>query len=458
MATISSPGLASGLDVKGIVSQLVALERAPLQALQSNAASIKSKLSVFGSIKSAVAGLGEAAKKLSDPAMWDGIKASTSNAAGVTVSASSSATPGRMSLQVTSLATAQSAVSGVLNTASGLGAGVLTFTSASGQQTSITVGEDADSPAQIAAQINADRSLGVSATVLSDASGSRLLFSSRETGAANTFTVSVTGGNSDGLQRLAFSGAPTSPMTQVQPGANARFTINGVALESASNTVRETVPGLTFGLLQAGATADISVSTDTDGARRAIQSFVDAYNSVNSIITSTTSFNEESKVGGTLQGDSTARGIQTALQGMLRSVTPGGEFVRLSDIGITFQRGGGLQVDASKLDSAMSGKLGEIKKLFADDRGTPMEDGFGLKVSRFATGLSEGLISSRQASLQSSVARNEREQTRVADRVARQEARLLAQYNALDARVGSLNGLAAFVSQQVTLWNNGSNR
>jgi flagellar capping protein FliD len=60
MATISSPGIASGLDIQSIVTQLVALERAPLTQLRSKATSFQTKLSTMGTIKSQVSALGDA--------------------------------------------------------------------------------------------------------------------------------------------------------------------------------------------------------------------------------------------------------------------------------------------------------------------------------------------------------------------------------------------------------------
>ncbi|MCU0926869.1 MAG: flagellar cap protein FliD, partial [Hydrogenophaga sp.] len=65
-----------------------------------------------------------------------------------------------------------------------------------------------------------------------------------------------------------------------------------------------------------------------------------------------------------------------------------------------------------------------------------------------------GLISTKTASLQASIKRNDREQERVNDRAARAEVRYLAQYNAMDANVAKLNGLNTFVTQQIALWNN----
>ena len=65
MATISSPGIGSGLDVQSIVTQLVALEKAPLRQLQTQATSFQTKLSTYGTIKSQVEAFGAAAAKLS---------------------------------------------------------------------------------------------------------------------------------------------------------------------------------------------------------------------------------------------------------------------------------------------------------------------------------------------------------------------------------------------------------
>ena len=76
----------------------------------------------------------------------------------------------------------------------------------------------------------------------------------------------------------------------------------------------------------------------------------------------------------------------------------------------------------------------------------------------FTDGLvsANGSLTTRTGSLQSALKRNDKEQERVNDRATRAEARYLAQYNAMDASVGQLNSLNAFVAQQITLWNKSS--
>ncbi|MEZ5703798.1 MAG: flagellar cap protein FliD N-terminal domain-containing protein [Burkholderiaceae bacterium] len=203
MSTISSPGLASGIDIKSIVSQLVALDRAPLQPLQAQASSFQSKLSVYGTLKSMVSTLGDAASKLSTSSGWSNVSASSSNTTAISVSASAGTTPTSLALEVSNLATSQSAASSVLNTTNGLGAGTLSFSVGGGTAVDVEIEAGKDSLAEVASKIN-NAKVGVSATIVKDASGERLLMRSTETGTANTFTVSVTGGNADGLQRLSF--------------------------------------------------------------------------------------------------------------------------------------------------------------------------------------------------------------------------------------------------------------
>jgi len=457
MATITSPGLASGIDIKSIVSQLVALERAPLQPLQRQAATVQSKISVLSTVKSSIDNLGTLAAKLGDPASWSGFNATSSNSTEVAVSATASATAGRFSLSVASLASSQSAASGVLNTTSGLGTGTLSFAVAGGAVKNVEILTGEDSPSAIAAKINSS-DVGVTATVLKDASGERIIMRGKDTGAANTFTVAVTGGNADGLQKLAFGGGAVGGMTQAQPAANAKFSIDGVDLESATNQLSDTVPGLTLTLKKPTTTAvDINVSADTEGMKKNIQDFVDAYNSISTLLTTATAYNETTKTAGSLQGDSTAIGLQNALRGMMRSVTGNGSVTRLADIGIVAAQNGTLEVKADKLNAAME-NLSAVRNLFTSEDGDATTVGFGLKVKAFADGIAgaTGSLNARTDSLKQAVARNGKEQERVIDRAARAEIRYLAQYNAMDAAVGRLNGLSSFVNQQVTLWNKSS--
>lgn len=471
MASISAAGIGSGLDVQSIVSQLVALERAPIKQLQSQASTLQTRLSLYGSIKSQVSALGDAASKLATSMAWRAVTGTSSNSAAVGVTAGSGAQNGSYAVEVQQLALAQSAASGAFGEGASVGTGTLTieigawsgnsFTAGEASAINIEIGPGEDSLSAIAAKINA-AGAGVSASVLRDASGERLLVQSSTTGEANGFritTIDEDGNHTDaaGLSALAFDPGNASGMGLAQSALNAQASINGVAVSSATNQLSNTLPGLTLQLSQVTShPVSVNVGVDQDSITKDIQSFVDAYNAINTTLSNALKYDEASKKGGTLQGDSTAVGLQNALRGMMRSVTASEPFNRLLDVGIELQPGGALKLDSSKLVAAISGNLDGLKSLFTVDTGNASTQGFALKLKDFAKGLldTDGSLSNRTAALQSAISRNGKEQERQEDRVSRVETRLLAQYSALDTKIASFNSLNAFVSQQITLWNN----
>ena len=467
---ISSPGLGSGIDVKSIVSQLVALERAPLAPLQKQASAYQSKLSVYGTIRSLVSSLGDAGAKLALPATFQAVKATSSQPDAVGITVAQGTAPTALSLEVLGLAKAQATASAAVPQGSGMGAGTLTislgdwssgsFVAGSATPVDVVIEPGKDTMTDIAAKINAANA-GVTATVLRDASGERLLMRSKSTGEALGYQVGVVDADAnDGkdLGRLAFTALSGSGMGLTQAGTNAVAEVNGVTIESASNTVKDALPGITLNLLKPTTTAaDISVSIDKESMRKSVQGFVDAYNALADMLASSTKFDPDTKVKGSLQGDSTAVGLQRALRSMMRSETPGGAFSRLSDVGIEIKADGKMAINSTKLDTALD-QPAEMSRLFGATSEDPTLKGFGLKLDAFADGLvaSGGTLSTRTTSLRSAIQRNEKEMDKVVDRASRAEARYLAQYNAMDAVVSRMNSLNAYVAQQITLWNKSS--
>jgi flagellar hook-associated protein 2 len=479
MATITSPGIGSGLDVSSIVSQLVAIERAPVTLLQTQATATQTKLSTYGTIQSQVSTLQDAAAKLGGSSSWDSVSASSSNSTAVSVTASEGAAVSGITVEVQNLAKSQSTASATFAAGASVGTGSMTielgqwsggaFTAQSGgSPVSITIESGEDSLSEIAAKINA-ADAGVTATVLSDANGERLLMRSNDTGEVNGFRVQVSdddGNNGDagGLSSLSFDPDPSpapgafNGATLTQGAENALATINNVAIVSASNKLDGNLPNVKLTLSQVTtAPVEIKISSDTATIKKNIQAFVDAYNTLSSTLSTSTAYNADSESAGILQGDSTAVGLQNALRSMMRSMTAGSSFQSLSQIGIETQTGGTLSINADKLDTAFS-DLSGLKEFFTTDTGSATTQGFGLKVEAFTEGLldTDGLISNKSAALTSSIERNGVEQEKVNDRADRFEVRLLAQYNAMDANVAKFNARHTYITQQIELWNQSS--
>lgn len=469
VGSISSPGIGSGLDVQSIVSQLVAVEKASISTLQTKATSFKTKLSVYGTIKSQFAALGDAASKLSTSNGWNAVTATSSNANAIGVSASPGAATTSFTMEVQRLAKAQAASSSAVPAGTAMGTGTMTidlgtwsgssFTAGSGTPVSVTIDAGNDSLSDIAGKIN-DADAGVTATVLRDASGERLLLRSKETGEANGFRISVAdddGNNTDasGLSRLAFDLGNTNGMAQNQAGQNALATVNGLSISSASNKLTDTLPNMTINLLQETTNAvELDVSTDTEAIQKNVQTFIDAYNELASNLKSATRYDSATQKAGVLQGDATAVRLQSALRSMMGSTTASSPFTRLSEVGLEIQTDGTLKLNSSKFNDALDNLPG-LEALFAQDTGDDATQGFGLKVNKFADAMTdyEGLLSNKTDAIQSQIDRNTDDQDRITERASRVEARLLAQYQAMDAKVSALSSLNSYLAQQITLWN-----
>ncbi len=465
MATISSPGIGSGLDVKSIVSQLVALEKKPLDTLKLQAATVQTKISAFGQIKSLVSTFADAASKLTSVTGWNSVTATSSNTSAVTASAVGGTLPTSFSVEVQSLAKAQATASAALLPVGGtLGSGTLrlelgkwtvvpaSFTPGTGTPVDIAIAAT-DTLSDVASKING-AGAGVTASILKDASGERLLLRGKNTGEDAGFRLSVTdddGVNDDaaGLSRLV-AGSSVS-----QYAANAKATVNGIAVSSATNTFANTVSGVTFNALAVTTSAvDITVAKDNSSIKKNIEDFVAAYNAINDVLNEATAYDAATKKGGLLQGDSTAITLQNNLRNVLQSVsTASSTYQRLSDIGVAQQRGGSLTIDSTKLAAALD-NADEVKNMFRSTESGAAE-GIAVKIKAMATTLlaTNGFFKTKDDSLKLSLTRNSKEQARVNEKAANVEAQLNRRYSALDSKLATLNALNSYVSQQVTTWN-----
>ena len=127
MASISSTGIGSGLDVNNIVSQLVALEKQPLKTLASQATNITNQVSAMGDIHSKFSALSDVATRISDATAWAARTANSSNTSAATIAVTGSAAATSFTLDVDALATKQSTSSPAITAGSYVGAGTMTF-------------------------------------------------------------------------------------------------------------------------------------------------------------------------------------------------------------------------------------------------------------------------------------------------------------------------------------------
>lgn len=468
--TISSAGIGSGLDVETIVTKLMAIEQQPLKLLQNTATTIQTKISAFGGLQSSVSAFRDAALALTNPSTWSGTAGTSSDAGSVGVSSTASAVAGSYAVTVQALATTQSVASTAFAASSStVGSGTLhinlgqwsaapasTFTAASGATGLDIVVTDTDTLATLRDKINA-AGAGVSASILTDTSGARLVLNSSATGAANGFQITAANGASGNLAALAYDPPNSTGTTLTQSAANAAATINGLSVSSATNSLSDMIQGVTLTLFKVSSTpVQISVAQDTTATKTAIQGFVTAYNALATLLTTDTKYDSGTSTAGVLQGDSTAVTLQRQLRNLLGASSGASTvFTTLSQAGLETQADGTLKINDAKLTSAM-GKLPELKKLFANsDTTNPANDGIVRRLRVLSDSLvnSDGLLTTRTEGLNTSLKTNQKSQDAMNDRLAAVEARMRAQYTALDTKMATLNTLSTYMTQQIANWN-----
>jgi flagellar hook-associated protein 2 len=476
MATISSVGIGSGLDVNSIVSQLVALEKQPLTNLALKATNTQNQISSFGQVQSQFSALTDVATRIADPSTWGARNASSSNTSAATITAASTANATTFSLDVDQLSQQQSVSSAALTPGTMPGAGTLTlqlgswggttFTAGTAPGVAVTVAAT-DTIAMIAANINSSNA-GVTASVFNDGTNERLLLQSKTTGAAAGFRVQSGDTALAGLvfdpQNKAGIGMATSGIP-VQYAQDAKARINGLAVTSATNTLTNNIPGVTISLTAvttskfglSGETKNpltMTISEDVTPAVKNVNDFVTAYNTLNQTLSDLTKYDAATKTAGLFQGDASVVGLQNVLRSMLGSSSLGATSQHLSDVGLERQLDGSLTINTAKLSLAANNGT-TLQQLFTNNNNNSLTNGFALKFKTLGQGVlaSGGSVTNEAAALQKALDTNTAEQTKVNDRATLVEAQLRTRYSALDAQMAQLNALNSYVTQQVSLWN-----
>ncbi len=484
--SISSAGIGSGLDVKGIISSLMAVESQPLTLLQDKASTVSTEISAVGQIQSLTSALSDKAHALSSTSLWTQTTSASADPTVVTADTSNgTAAAGDYSVSVQQMAQGQTVTSSI-GAGSTLNAGTLTiqlgtyssdsatppnvsFANASSAPVSIAIGAGETSLSAIRDKINAANA-GVSASIITDANGSRLSLRSTTTGAANGFTISATETTDDGdpaagLSALNFdgrTGAANSQMGLNQYALNAKATVNGIAIESATNKLSNISDGLSLTLLKKTDTPiDVTVSNDTASMQKAITDFVSAYSALQSYISLQTKYDGSiapaagtARKDGPLEGDPSIVGFQNSLRSVITTTSSTSSmFARLSDIGISVQKDGTLSVSSSTKMTAALAHPDELSKLFTTYGTTNENTGIAVRFASMADKATsvDGALFSRTAGLQGELSRNQKQQDDMQTHLDATQARLTAQYQALDTTMSKMSALSSYVTQQVAL-------
>lgn len=454
MATVTAQGIGSGLDISGLVSQLVEAERAPqANRLASKEARIQARLSAFGSLKSALDTFKNSLSALKDPDTFTKRSATVGDTDVFKATVGETAVAGNYSVSVEQLATRHKIASAAYaDSATSVGTGTLQFT-VNGESFSIDVEAGADSLADIRDAVNsAEDNVGLKASIVNDQDGAHLVFSSDDSGVENEITIAVTtdGADTGDLTQLAFDpNAVSNPMAEKVAALDSIVEVDGFTQTSSNLVVEDMIEGVTLNLVDArpGEKIELTVALDTASVKKSIESFVSNYNKLVTTLNDLTAFDPEANTAGLLQGDSTTRGIAQRIRQEIGVIVDdvGSDINSLAQLGITTGDKGKLKIDSDTLTDRIDNNFANIGDVFSSD------SGYAVRFDAMISGItaSGGILSSRTEGLESQIDRIADQRETLDRRVAAIEARYFAQFTALDSLLGQLTSTGDFLNQQL---------
>jgi len=444
---IIAGGIGSGLDIGGLVSQLVAAEAEPVNArLNSRETNLGSELSAFGTLKSALSAFQTSVTKLEKATSFQVYTATSSNENVFTATTDNTAVAGNYSIEVVQLAQAEKLRS-VDFTASSEVVGTGTLDISLGATTfQLTIDSSNNTLSGIRDAINAAvDNPGVSASLITVDTGTQLILTANKVGASNTISIAATDdAPTDGFDLTRLDSAN---LLTLQSASDAIIKVDTQTVTRNSNNFSDVISGVTFNLssAQPGTPETLSVVTDTQTIKGDIKSFVTNYNTLAGVMKGLSNYDISTKVAGPLNGDSVVRGIQNSLRQARESIMSGGAFSNLSSLGITLDKTGSLKINDATLDANISGNLSDVKQFFSSSNGI---------AQTFTTALSgyvenNGIIDTRRDGLQNRLDGIGDRRDQLSRRMAALEARLNKQFTAMDILVSQLRSTGTFLTQQL---------
>ena len=459
---------AQSIDVQAVVSQLMAVERRPVEKLYSKSVNYETQLSVLGTLKSNIANFQNAVKALKDTGSFQSFTATSSDTAALTSTAGSTASAGSYSLNVTSLAQSQQLVAtGQVSSAATIGAGTSTtlsfdfgaitggtlntgtgaysgasFTSSGGGLQTVIIDNTNNTLEGIRDAVNS-ADIGVTASIINDGGASpyRLAFSTTASGVGNSMSIAVAG-DATLSSLLSHDPAGTQNLAETLTAQNANFTLNGVPITKSSNTVTDAVQGVTLNLSKVTtAPVNLTIAKDTAAITEAANTFITEYNALRSDLKSLSSYGSGGSGAGSLAGDPAVRQMISELTSIISGTVSGGVFSTLPSVGITTKPGVGLALDSTLFNSAINSNLDDLANLFTS------EDGFATKLDAWASTSINITLTTRTSNIDIAISNIADEADLREIRLASLEKRYTAQFSNLNRVLASLSSQQTFISQ-----------
>lgn len=391
-------GVASGLDTDAIVSQLMAIEKQPVSALESREAEYNKELTSWRSLNTRLLAVDTAVERMKSEDLFLGRKASSSDEASVKVTAAAGKDLGTYSLTVKQLAQRHQTISqGFADTSSPVDVTSFTMKVGTAQFNAVDLPPESRTLGGLRDAIN-KASVGVRASIIDTGQSQgdsryKLMLTSDTSGANSQMTLELGGA---GPSRPTFTDLQTAQDAIVTLGSGP----NAVEITSSKNTLTDVFAGVSIDLLKADTEKPVTISLEADRApvRAALENLIKQYNSVAGFFNEQFDYDEATKTTGTLFGNRDLLNLQNDMVAAFTDPRRGMKLGSLASIGVRLDQNGMLSISSSaELDKALQDPEA-LDKLFRDpERGivTALDS-----VLNRATRASIGMISNQEQSLQ----------------------------------------------------------
>lgn len=466
---VKTLGAGSGIDTAALAQSLVDAERIPSEDLiNTKITKSEAKISGYAAITYSANQLKDAFSALNDVSDFNSLSVRNSNTTAFGVTTSSFASLADYQIDVQTLAKPQRTVSdGFASPSTALSASDFTLKLAihGGTATDITIPADKSAPADMVDVINS-AGLGVTAQLVNTGDGSGAAYKlilTGSSGASQDFTLTSDDGSGNPVAGLDFN-----TDTPLQTATDATVVVNGVTFKRSTNSIGDAIKGVTLDLYSTTSTpATVNMTRDTSALKEKFKTLVTAYNDALSMMNVLGDRNSTvDEYGGSLFGDSTVRTMKSMFRDMMlnASTTPGTNASYLWQAGVNLTKDGPIELDETKLDTALSSNFDNIVKMMTGNKQSLTSfstDSAGIagEAVRKLTKLvaTDGTLTKLKDSTNTQIDRYKKDLEALSDRMDKLLKRYQSDLGAMDTFVSQSNSTKTSLTQTFASMNKSSN-
>lgn len=354
MATSFTPLKFTGVskyssDFQTIIDRAVSIASLPLKMAQNQQTDLLAKKQLLAELNSAAGDVGAKLTALGTVGANQGITATSSNTAKVSILGTNASSPALYNItEISSLAraaaeTSQSGYATTDETAVSASGDMDLIFGPPGKETTTHIHLDSSTNNLIGLRDKINSlNLGVNANILTTGTGTD----------PNYLSIGASASGANTLRLVENPGAGgTEALTSANQGADTVFKLNGVTVRKSGTLINDVVPGVSFNILAktgADETVAVTLGSDSSAISRALRDLVGSYNTAARLVDA-----QIGKTAGLLSGDNVVREIQQSMRAMMTYAGTGG-IKSLAALGIELGKDGQMSFNSDTFNALSS--------------------------------------------------------------------------------------------------------